>query len=81
MIVLMLIALVGLLFHRLRGRGNRASGSAPWYVIRWPAHPFWLWVIPVALLDTSANVAYNLGASLSRSSPLVLEVLLSSSAR
>ena len=67
MIVLMLIALVGLLFHNLlRNRGNRAAGgSAPWYVIRRPARPFWLWVIPVALLDTAANVAYNLGITVS----------------
>jgi drug/metabolite transporter (DMT)-like permease len=66
MIVLMLIALVGLLFHHLRGRGNSAARErAPWYVIRWPARPFWLWVIPVALLDTAANVAYNLGITVS----------------
>ncbi len=66
MVVLMLIALVGLLFHTLRSRGNRvAGGSAPWYVIRRPARPFWLWVIPVALLDTSANIAYNLGITVS----------------
>jgi drug/metabolite transporter (DMT)-like permease len=66
MIVLMLIALVGLLFHHLRSRGNSAARErAPWYVIRWPARPFWLWVIPVALLDTAANVAYNLGITVS----------------
>jgi drug/metabolite transporter (DMT)-like permease len=23
--------------------------------------PFWLWVVPVALLDTAANIAYNIG--------------------
>ncbi len=67
MVVLTLIALVGLVLYRLRSRGSRErrSGSAPWYVIRRPARSFWLWVVPVALLDTAANVAYNLGITVS----------------
>jgi len=66
MVVLMLIAAVGLLVHRLRGWGNRAKGAGvPWYVIRRPAGVFWLWVVGVAVLDTAANVAYNLGITVS----------------
>jgi drug/metabolite transporter (DMT)-like permease len=66
MIVLMLIAAVGLLVHRLRDWGNRAKrASVPWYVIRRPAGVFWPWVVGVAVLDTAANVAYNLGITVS----------------
>jgi drug/metabolite transporter (DMT)-like permease len=66
MIVLVLIAAVGLLVHRLRGWGIRATGAGvPWYVIRRPANVFWPWVVGVAVLDTAANVAYNLGITVS----------------
>jgi drug/metabolite transporter (DMT)-like permease len=67
MVVLMLIALGGLLFYRLRGhaRPDGLCESAPWYVIRRPARAFWPWVLGVALLDTAANVAYNLGITVS----------------
>jgi drug/metabolite transporter (DMT)-like permease len=66
-VVVVLIALVGLLFYR--GRGHAQQGGsverAPWYVIRRPARAFWPWVVGVALLDTAANVAYNVGITVS----------------
>ena len=63
---LALIALVGLVVSRLRVRGNgEISRSAPWFAMRIPPRSFWLWVIPVAVLDTTANVAYNLGITIS----------------
>jgi len=69
MILLLLIALAGLIVSRWRVRGRIARGAteehAPWYVIRRPSRAFWLWVVPVALLDTAANVAYNLGITIS----------------
>lgn len=66
MAVMLLIALAGLALYRLRARGKPATGnSAPWYVIRMPARSFWPWVVGVALLDTAANVAYNLGITIS----------------
>ena len=66
MVVLMLIAAVGLLVHRLRGWRIRAKGAGvPWYVIGKPAGVFWPWVVGVAVLDTAANVAYNLGITVS----------------
>jgi drug/metabolite transporter (DMT)-like permease len=66
MIVLLLIALIGLLVARWRVRGTGAKGEhMPWYAIRQPGRAFWLWVVPVALLDTAANVAYNLGITVS----------------
>lgn len=67
MIVMLLIALVGLALFRLRVRGksDTTENSAPWYVIRRPAPSFWLWVVGVALLDTAANIAYNLGITIS----------------
>jgi drug/metabolite transporter (DMT)-like permease len=33
--------------------------------------PFWLWVIPVALLDTAANIAYNIGIATALTSVVV----------
>lgn len=66
MIVLLLIALIGLLVARWRVHGTGAKGEhMPWYAIRQPGRAFWLWVAPVALLDTAANVAYNLGITVS----------------
>jgi drug/metabolite transporter (DMT)-like permease len=35
------------------------------------AWPFWLWVIPVALLDTAANIAYNSGITTALTSVVV----------
>jgi drug/metabolite transporter (DMT)-like permease len=32
---------------------------------------FWLWVIPVALLDTAANIAYNIGIATALTSVVV----------
>jgi drug/metabolite transporter (DMT)-like permease len=34
-------------------------------VIRRPAPSFWRWAVAVAVLDTAANVAYNLGITIS----------------
>lgn len=66
MVVVSAIALGGFLIDRLRRRGaNQGRESAPWYVLRRPAGVFWLWAIPVALLDTTANIAYNLGITTS----------------
>ena len=67
MTILLLIALTGWALHRLRARSGAATASsAPWYVIRRPASSsFWFWVIGVALLDTAANIAYNLGITIS----------------
>ncbi len=67
MVALMLIALVGLILYGLRNRGSRAATdeSALWYMVRRPARAFWPWVVPVALLDTAANVAYNVGITVS----------------
>ena len=66
MVVLLLLALAGLALYRLRTRGKPGgSNSAPWYVIRRPAPSFWAWVVGVALLDTAANIAYNLGITIS----------------
>lgn len=67
MVVMLLIALVGLALYRLRtsGKPDTNEQSAPWYVIRKPAPSFWLWVVGVALLDTAANIAYNLGITIS----------------
>ena len=33
--------------------------------------PFWLWVVPVALLDTAANIAYNIGITTALTSVVV----------
>jgi drug/metabolite transporter (DMT)-like permease len=33
--------------------------------------PFWLWVVPTALLDTAANIAYNLGIATALTSVVV----------
>jgi len=33
--------------------------------------PFWLWVIPTALLDTAANIAYNIGIATALTSVVV----------
>ena len=67
MAILLLIALVGSVLYRLRTRGRPATtSSAPWYVIRRPtSSSFWFWVLGVALLDTAANIAYNLGITIS----------------
>ncbi|HET9979525.1 MAG TPA: DMT family transporter [Ktedonobacterales bacterium] len=67
MVVMLLIAGAGLALYRMRTRGkpDTQENSAPWYVIHKPAPSFWLWVIGVALLDTAANVAYNLGITIS----------------
>jgi drug/metabolite transporter (DMT)-like permease len=35
------------------------------------SQPFWLWVIPVALLDTAANIAYNIGITTALTSVVV----------
>jgi drug/metabolite transporter (DMT)-like permease len=35
------------------------------------ATPFWLWVVPTALLDTAANIAYNLGIATALTSVVV----------
>jgi drug/metabolite transporter (DMT)-like permease len=35
------------------------------------SQPFWLWVIPVALLDTAANIAYNIGIATALTSVVV----------
>ena len=35
------------------------------------AWPFWLWMIPTALLDTAANVAYNIGIATALTSVVV----------
>lgn len=39
--------------------------GVPWYVLRVPTRAFCLWMLPVALLDTTANVAYNVGITTS----------------
>ena len=66
LVTLALIALVGLVVSRLRvRRTSENAGSLPWFVMRKPSRSFWLWVTPVAVLDTTANVAYNLGITLS----------------
>jgi drug/metabolite transporter (DMT)-like permease len=67
MVVVLLIALAGWALYRLRMRGSkpRTRESAPWYVIRRPAPSFWRWAVAVAVLDTAANVAYNLGITIS----------------
>jgi len=66
-VVVVLIALAGLLLYRLRGHTHKdgATERASWYVIRRPARAFWPWVVGVALLDTAANVAYNIGITVS----------------
>jgi drug/metabolite transporter (DMT)-like permease len=33
--------------------------------------PFWLWVVPTALLDTAANIAYNIGIATALTSVVV----------
>ena len=66
MVVVLLIALAGWALYRLRRRGRTAAREGvPWYVIHMPAPPFWLWAVAVAVLDTAANVAYNLGITIS----------------
>lgn len=67
MVLLFAIALVGLLVNRLRGRRSASTLNehAPWYALRKPPRAFWLWMLPVAIFDTSANIAYNLGISTS----------------
>jgi len=35
------------------------------------SQPFWLWVVPVALLDTAANIAYNIGIATALTSVVV----------
>jgi len=35
------------------------------------AWPFWLWVVPTALLDTAANIAYNIGIATALTSVVV----------
>lgn len=66
-VVVVLIAIGGLLVYRVRGHVqlNGSVVRAPWYVIRRPARAFWPWVVGVAVLDTAANVAYNLGITVS----------------
>jgi drug/metabolite transporter (DMT)-like permease len=64
LIVLGSIAVVGGLVFRLRARptGTKVRSTArPWYAPSPPMRGFWLFVVPTALLDTSANIAYNLG--------------------
>jgi drug/metabolite transporter (DMT)-like permease len=39
-------------------RAPRKPYSRPEARLAWP---FWLWVLPTALLDTAANIAYNIG--------------------
>lgn len=61
-------ALIRAILPRL-GRTNDARGAlcasvsqaTMAYRLRWPPRRFWLFVIPGALLDTAANVAYNIG--------------------
>ncbi|HEU5349816.1 MAG TPA: EamA family transporter [Ktedonobacterales bacterium] len=66
MAALMLTALLGLAIYQFRIRHKGiASDNAPWYVMRMPARSFWPWVIPFALLDTAANIAYSLGLAVS----------------
>ncbi|HET8906260.1 MAG TPA: DMT family transporter [Ktedonobacterales bacterium] len=69
MVLMLTIALVGRVAHRLRKRSRNVEAAAPvnapWYVLRVPPRAFWLWMLPVALLDTTANVAYNVGITTS----------------
>ena len=58
LLVLGVIALVGLLSQRRR---SASVGATHWYVLRVPPGAFWGFVVPNALLDTLANIAYNLG--------------------
>lgn len=70
LVAVALIALVGLALPR---RGP--SGSLAWYAPRRPVSAFWVFVVPTALLDTAANLAYNLGVASSLTS--VVSVLSS----
>jgi drug/metabolite transporter (DMT)-like permease len=63
LVVLGSIALAGAVIRRGRNVGMRHSSSAsrPWYALRRPPPVFWLYLLPTALCDTLANIAYNLG--------------------
>jgi drug/metabolite transporter (DMT)-like permease len=60
-----LIAL-GVIALRLAWRAPRKPQPDPRL-----SQPFWLWVIPVALLDTAANIAYNIGIATALTSVVV----------
>lgn len=61
--VLVVVALVLLVRRDLSGRGATQT-----------SHPaaFWLYVVPTGLLDTAANVAYNLGITVALTSVVVV---------
>lgn len=66
MAALMLTALLGLAIYWFHTRRKGiVSDNAPWYIMRMPARSFWPWVIPFAVLDTAANIAYSLGITVS----------------
>lgn len=54
-----------------RDQASRDSSDAPIAATGFSAQ-FWLFVIPVGLLDTAANVAYNLGISVAQTSIVVV---------
>jgi drug/metabolite transporter (DMT)-like permease len=57
LLVLGALAGLGLLLSE-----RRTERRVPlWFAPRLPPRAFWLFVVPTALLDTSANIAYNLG--------------------
>ncbi|MBF6590945.1 MAG: DMT family transporter [Ktedonobacterales bacterium] len=58
LLALSVIALVGASVARRR---SRSLATPRWYAPRRPPFAFWLFVVPAALLDTTANIAYNLG--------------------
>lgn len=65
LVALSVIGLVGtLIAHRAAaGTPGRSPGQLPWNALRVPPRPFWLFLVPTALLDTAANIAYNVGIS------------------
>lgn len=51
--------------------GKPASSILSVYRVRWPQRGFWLFVVLGALLDTAANVAYNIGLTTALTSIVV----------
>jgi drug/metabolite transporter (DMT)-like permease len=62
---LALLAAIGAIGIALRNSGRFPHGIAAWCTLRIPSRPFWAYIAPTALLDTAANVAYNLGLATS----------------
>jgi drug/metabolite transporter (DMT)-like permease len=65
LIVLGVMFIVIAMIARRSGQGGALAPGAQ----RTP--PFWLWVIPTALLDTAANIAYNIGITTALTSVVV----------